>query len=114
METMTGVCGLTCTECPAFIATRSGDAATLEVLAKTWSKEYNAQLTAEDCSCVGCHSATGPWMAHCAACEIRACGTENAVENCSECQHYACDKLAKFFEFVPEAKATLDRLVAES
>jgi hypothetical protein len=49
-------------------------------------------------------------MAHCALCEIRACGTEKAVENCSECAEYACEKLVQFFEFVPDAKTLLEGL----
>lgn len=114
MEKMIATCGLTCTECPAYIATKSKDTAALEALAKTWSEEYSATLSVDDCICDGCHSTTGPWMSHCAECEIRACGTEKGVENCSECAEYACDKLVKFFEFVPEAKTTLDGLRGES
>ncbi|MCK5248206.1 DUF3795 domain-containing protein [Candidatus Bipolaricaulota bacterium] len=113
MEKMIATCGLTCTECAAYIATKSGDAAALEALAKTWSKEYEAELTPEDCACAGCHSTVGPWMTHCAECEYRACGTEKGVETCAECSEYACDKLVKFFEFVPVAKTTLDGLRGE-
>ena len=110
MERMIAICGLVCTECPANIATKNEDTAALEALAKTWSEEFGATLSADDCTCNGCHSTVGPWMSHCAECEIRACGTEMNVENCAECAEYACDKLAKFLEFVPAAKATLDGL----
>ena len=110
MERKIGTCGLICTECPSYIATRDNDIVALEALAKVWSKEYKTELTPEDCSCVGCHSTVGPWMTHCAVCEIRACGTEKGVDNCSTCAEYACEKLVAFFGFVPEAKATLDGL----
>lgn len=110
---MIATCGLTCTECPAYIATKNEDTAALEALAKTWSGVYGTTLSSDDCTCSGCHSAVGPWMSHCAECEIRACGTEKGMENCSECAEYACNKLAKFLEFVPEAKATLDGLRGE-
>ena len=110
MEKMIATCGLACAECPALIATQNKDADALEALAKTWSETYEAALSAEDCACDGCHSMTGPWMSHCAECEIRACGAEKGVENCAACPDYACDKLVKFFEFVPEAKTTLDGL----
>jgi len=110
METMIATCGLACAECPALIATRSKDDAALEALAKTWSEEYAATLSAKDSACDGCHSLTGPWISHCVECEIRACGTEKGVENCATCTDYACDKLVKFFEFVPEARTTLDGL----
>ena len=114
MERMIATCGLTCTECPAYIATKNEDTAALEALAKTWSAEYGAALSADDCSCNGCHSTVGPWMSHCAECEIRACGTEKGVENCAECMEYACEQLVKFIEFVPDAKTTLDGLRGKS
>jgi len=114
MERMIATCGLTCTECPAYIATKNNDSDALEALAKTWSQEYEAELTPEDCTCAGCRSVVGPWMTHCSVCEIRACGAGKGGENCAECADYACEKLVKFFEFVPEAKATLDKLRVES
>jgi len=33
---------------------------------------------------------------------------EQVVVNCAHCDDYACEKLAGFFAFAPEAKATLD------
>jgi hypothetical protein len=114
MDKLIAPCGLVCTQCPAYLATKSGDMAALDALAQTWSGEYGASLSADDCSCAGCHSMTGPWMSHCAECEIRACGTEKGVETCAECAEYACDKLVKFFEFVPDAKCTLDGLAGKA
>ena len=114
MEKMIATCGLNCASCEAYQATHRGDAKALEALAATWSEQYAATLTAEDCTCMGCHSETGPWMSHCAACEIRACGTEKGLNTCAECADYACDKLTKFFDFVPDAKTTLDGLRAGS
>lgn len=114
MEKLIATCGLTCTECPAYIATKSKNMAALEALAITWSKQYEATVSADDCTCAGCHSTVGPWMSHCAECEIRACGTEKGAENCAACAEYACDRLVKFIEFVPEAKTTLDALRVNS
>jgi len=114
MERMIATCGLICTECPAYITTKNENMITLEALAKTWSERYGATLSADDCSCSGCHSTMGPWMSHCEECDIRACGTNKGMENCGECMDYACDKIVKFLEFVPEAKATLDGLRGES
>ena len=113
MERLIATCGLDCASCPAYQVTREGDSKALEALAVTWSEEYGATLTAEDCACMSCHSATGPWMSHCAECEIRACGIEKGLGTCAECTDYACDKLAKFFDVVPDAKATLDGLRAD-
>jgi len=110
MERMLASCGLVCTECPAYIATQDGDRAALERLAETWSQEYGTALTADDCACNGCRASVGPWMSHCFDCEIRACTRERNLGTCGECASYACEKLRKFFEFVPEARETLDTL----
>jgi len=108
METMIAYCGLTCTECPAYVTTKAGDEEGLAKVAEQWSAEYSAQLTADDCRCDGCLSEAGPWMSHCAECGIRACGVEKGVENCAHCDEYGCEKLTEFFGFVPDAKAVLD------
>jgi hypothetical protein len=50
---------------------------------------------------------------HCTVCEIRKCGMDQEVVNCAHCDEYACDKLTKFFEMVPDAKKTLDEIRQE-
>jgi hypothetical protein len=112
MDKMIAYCGLTCTECPALIASRAGDDEALAKVAEQWSTEHNAQLSADDCRCDGCLSTTGPWMSHCAECNIRACAVEKDVGTCAHCADYGCDKLTEFFGFVPDAKATLDAIHA--
>jgi hypothetical protein len=46
-------------------------------------------------------------------CEIRKCGKEKGVINCAHCSDYACEKLVKFFEMVPDAKTRLDEIKAK-
>lgn len=111
METqIIACCGLTCTECPGYLATQQGDEAALEKAAAEWSVEYGGEISAADVRCDGCLSVEGPWMSHCAVCKIRACAIERGLENCAACEDYACEKLSEFFGFVPAAKETLDRL----
>ena len=114
METkMIAVCGITCTECPAYVATQGGDEEALARVTAEWSEAYGGDLSADDCRCNGCLATEGPWMSHCSECKMRACGTENMVENCAHCAEYACEKLTEFFGFAPEAKATLDTIRSE-
>ena len=108
MEKMIAYCGLTCTECPAYIATQTNDAEAMARVAEQWSAEYSTQLIVDDCWCNGCLAEKGPWMSHCAKCEIRACGVEKGVENCAHCDDYGCDKLTEFFGFAPAAREMLD------
>ncbi len=110
MEKMIAYCGLVCTECPAYIATQANDIEQLEKVATQWSKEFNATLTADDCSCDGCLSTTDRHMSHCDECKIRACAIEKRVRNCAHCGDYPCDELKAFFSFAPEAQATLGRI----
>lgn len=108
MSEKVAVCGITCSECPAYIATVNNDDEKRRATAEEWSKAYGGDIKPEDINCAGCISKEGPWFNHCMQCEIRKCGTAKEVENCAHCDEYACDKLVKFFEMVPAAKNTLD------
>ena len=110
MNAMIAYCGLDCHECGAFMATKANDDTKRQEVAVMWSKEFNADIKAQDINCEGCQSANGVLFSHCRVCEIRKCGVEKGVANCAFCGDYACDKLAKFQAMVPDAKARLDGL----
>ena len=110
MEQMIAFCGLVCTECPAFIATKSDDNRKREKTAKQWSELYNVDIKPEDINCHGCIAIGETVFSYCNMCEIRKCGQERNVENCAYCDDYACDKLSDFFKTVPQAKRTLDAI----
>ena len=113
MNQMIAYCGLACTECPAYIATRAEDRSALEQVAAQWREEFNApEITAESVLCDGCQGTTGRKISHCFESEMRACAMQKAVVNCAHCDDYACDKLDQFFGFVPEAKTRLDGIRA--
>jgi hypothetical protein len=112
MSEMIAYCGLTCSECPAFIAYKIDDDDLRARTAETWSQEFGEPFKPEDINCVGCLKASGVHIGHCAVCEIRACGMQRGVENCAYCDDYTCDKLAKFFAMVPDAQAKLESLRA--
>ena len=107
-------CGIICSDCEAFLATQSGVQQALEEVAVKWQQEYNHPgITAEWVACDGCINGNGAQCGHCTECEIRFCGMANGVENCAHCEQYACEKLTKFFEFVPEAQINLDAIHLE-
>lgn len=110
MEKMIAFCGITCTECPAFLATKKDDDNERRKVAEEWSKEFNAQFKPEDINCDGCLSENGPLFSYCRACEIRKCGQERSVKNCAYCNDYACEKLSKFFDMASAAKTTLEEI----
>ncbi len=107
MEKLIGYCGLICTECPAYLATQADDNNLRKQTSEEWSKMYGTDIKPEHINCDGC-TTEGVKFAHCAKCEIRACGIEKGVKNCGHCDDYACEKLIDFFGFVPDAKNVLD------
>ena len=104
-------CGLTCTECEAYLATQANDRAALERVATKWREEFNApNITVEYVICDGCLASADRLGGHCPDCDIRACGVARGLANCAYCDDYACDKLEAFFGFVPTARANLDAI----
>ena len=110
MEEMISVCGLLCSECDAFIATKNDDDEKRAEVAEQWSTQYNVDVKPEDINCDGCISDSERLFSHCGVCEIRKCGREKAIQNCAHCYEYACEKLDKFFQMVPDAKKRLDQI----
>ena len=107
---MIAFCGLNCTECPAFMATRKDDNKEREKVAKVWSKEFKCDIKPEAINCDGCLEESGRLFSHCKVCEIRKCGQEKEVKNCASCDDYACEKLIKFFDIAPKTKITLSEI----
>ena len=110
MDAMIAFCGLNCATCEGYLATQANDEAAKERVAAKWRKEYNSpSITADYVTCDGCTNLQGRAGGHCLECDIRACGIEHQVANCAHCAEYdGCEKLARFFGSVPDAKATLD------
>ena len=104
MDKIVAFCGITCTECKAFIATKENNEAKKKVIAEEW------KIKPEEVDCDGCLDANGRHINYWNTCEIRKCGAEKEVENCAFCVDYACEKLGKFHEQAPKAKETLEEI----
>ncbi len=110
MDKMISMCGLTCSECEAFIATKNNDPELRKKVAAKWTEEYHHPIKPEDINCVGCTTLEGAHLNYCGLCEIRACGLTHSVPNCAPCPEYACEKLTKFLAMAPAAKSTLEEI----
>jgi hypothetical protein len=111
-DRMVAYCGLVCTECPAFLATKAGDAERIREIAQLWSETYNANVTPEAVWCDGCIE-EGRKCGHCGDCEIRACGRDRKVANCGTCADVdGCEKLANFFKMAPHAEKVIRDIAA--
>lgn len=110
MKEIIASCGIKCHECPAYIATKENNDTKRAEVAKLWSKEFKADIKLEDINCHGCHATDSVLFNHCRVCEIRKCSLEKKLDNCAECEDYSCKKLEDFFNYVPDAKITLDKV----
>ena len=104
-------CGLTCSTCPALLATQADDAEAIERVAAQWREQHNPAIRAEHVWCEGCMTPGATRRcAHTADCGIRACAIARGLQNCAECPDFACAQLEAFFQMVPPARATLEAL----
>lgn len=110
MDKLIGFCGLSCNECPAFIATQNDDDVQREKIAKQWAKEYKHAFKKEDINCDGCVNLEGKHVGYCSVCEVRACAIEKKVKNCAHCSGYICETLGGFLDMVPQAKEMLEEI----
>jgi hypothetical protein len=110
MQEMVAYCGIVCTECPAYKATKSNDDKARAKIAEEWSKEYQHPLKAEDINCDGCLTAGDVHVGYCNVCEIRSCGSGREVLNCAHCVEYPCRKLTDFHSRAGDAKAKLESI----
>ena len=114
MKEMIAYCGLVCSKCPTFIATQNNDDIAREKTAAFLSEKYNLNFKAEEINCDGCLSSGARLIGYCNTCEVRKCAITKSVENCSVCDDQPCEKLNKFHEFSPDAKASFESLVRKS
>lgn len=108
MDKIIACCGIECSKCDAYTATKNNDAALKQKTAEEWSRMFNSSIEAKDINCLGCRSDTT--FGYCTSCEIRKCNYEKSHENCSKCGEYSCGKLDEFFTMAPDAKTVLDSL----
>ena len=109
MEKLIAACGIDCSECEARIATVESDNEKRAEVAEKWSKQYDANLTADSINCMGCME-PGVHFGHCNECEYRSCVSSKGLKNCAECADYPCEIIIQFHGYVPSAKANLEEL----
>ena len=113
MTKMIAVCGLDCTACDGYQATKANDDAMKEQAAARWRVEYsNPKVDAAYVTCDGCLSG-GRLGGHCLECSVRICGVARGVTSCGLCDEYeGCATIADFVAYVPHVKPTLDAIRA--
>ncbi len=109
MKEKIAFCGLDCSKCEAFIATKNDDDSERTKVAEKWCKLYRKGIKPEDINCDGCCQSGGRLFSHCKVCKIRKCGLDKKVENCGYCKEYPCKELKIFLDrHGPGLKKNLD------
>jgi hypothetical protein len=113
MSDIIAFCGINCSNCEAYLATRNNDDAARRAVADDWSARYHFDCKPADINCTGCQPDGGAKVGHCSECGIRQCGLKKGVQNCAHCASYPCAELERFFAMVPDCKARLDAIHAQ-
>ncbi len=108
-------CGLFCSTCPIYLATREGsdeERSRMRVeIARVCREQYGLIYSQEDITdCDGCRSDSGRLFSGSRDCHIRTCAREKKLENCAFCPEYACEKLTAIFTTDPSARTRLDAI----
>lgn len=112
MQRIVAYCGIICSDCPTFKATKANGDVERRRVAKLWTKQYGREYKAEDINCDGCLTEEARIFGYCKTCKMRRCARERNVENCAHCEDYACEKLSKLFLEYKPAKQVLDEIRA--
>lgn len=113
MKKMIAYCGVVCSECDVYIATKNNnDQKKFEALAR-WKELYGRNVSLSEIYCDGCLKPNGQLFDFCKNCKIRSCAIEKQVENCAHCDQYLCGKLEKFLKHNLAAKIILDEIKAK-
>ena len=115
MNELVAYCGLICQGCPIYWASRETDSTKKEKMKADivrickehygFGEDFTSEYVTD---CDGFRTKGGRLFSGCEKCEIRKCARQRELENCAYCNDYACEKLEKFFENDPSAKARLD------
>lgn len=113
MSKMIAYCGLECTICPSFLATKNNDDKARARTAAYYTQTYGFNLKPEEINCNGCLPQGKKRLAYCATCRIRKCCRKKGLDHCGLCEEQPCQRLKQLHIFSPAAKKAFDALVEE-
>ena len=96
MEKIIAYCGIDCSACPAYVATKKDDYKELKKIAEQWSTD-SISFKPEDMYCDGCNTDKRIFI-WCSECQTKECCSDKQLENCAYCDDYICDLLKKSLE----------------
>ena len=94
MPKMISVCGVLCSNCPAYLGDAKG-VAHKTCTAEAWRRIYGLNESIENISCGGCLGPDEKLFHTSRACEARRCCRSNGFSSCAECSVESCLSLEK-------------------
>jgi hypothetical protein len=91
MEPILTRCGYRCDLCLAYRPSVARDPSNQQKLSDGWFRYFGFRLPPQEICCDGC-MAHNPRLVD-QSCPVRPCAMEKGVDNCSQCEHYVCDRL---------------------
>lgn len=88
-------CGVTCSECPAFLAGQAKDPAVRERVAAAWHALYQLDFEPEVISCGGCLGRDEDLFFASRNCPARRCCRSRSLASCAECADRPCTDLER-------------------
>ncbi len=107
---MISYCGMNCSKCEGYLATKENNNDKRMAVAEKWTIEYNTEISPDQINCNGCKSKEQKFFFTETICEIRKCNIERATDNCSECPDYKCEKLENHISLAPAVGEALEAL----
>ena len=92
LEKHLAYCGLDCSACEVYVATKLDCEDLRQAYAEKQSKRWKIHIEPSTVNCHGCKSKI-PKTGFCATCEVRKCTIERGLENCAYCEDFPCNKL---------------------
>lgn len=106
---MIAYCGIDCSKCDSYLATRSGSDEELARVAEKLSKRYRAEVKPEYVICDGCKTGKRHSYYCTNSCKMRSCCVEKGYDFCFECADFPCKELQFELDHNPEAKGNLEK-----
>ena len=107
---MIAYCGIDCSKCESYLATRSGNGEELANIADRMAKLYNTEVRPEDVVCDGCKKGERHFYFCSNMCAMRKCCVGKRFETCIECGDFPCTDLQAVLDHVPDARNNLEKL----
>ncbi len=105
MEPILTRCGYRCDLCLAYKPNVARNPSNQQKLSDGWFKYFGFRLPASAICCDGC-MADDPKLID-TSCPVRPCVIERGLDNCSQCEHCPCEKLAQRLVVFEEVKARI-------